>query len=422
MSNHYIDRRKRLMEQIQSGIVLMDSSGVAPDPILYDRNLHYLTGYEGSDAFLLLAPAGVRVEFLETRGGPELFRGRAVREILFIHGRSQREKFMDGEGLTLDQIRETSGVDRVYDLSEMDAILARALMDADTLWLNTPGTPSVTAPLTAYQTYVNRLRERFYWVQFKNVATIVHQMRFVKDHIEVECLRQAFAVQTEIYEQIMRTLKPGTNESLGQAIFDYEVNRRGFPVSSMVKEKYRASITVASGPNAAVPHYMDNQRTIQDGDLVLIDSGISVNGYFADITRTFPANGRFSPRQRELYAIVLEAESAAIDTMKPGSTLLQAHQAVYEVFSRYGLAEYSYGNCGHPVGLSIHDPHGRFSDDREQPFEPGVVLVIEPFLMLPHEQMGIRIEDGVLITANGHEILPGPTREIADVEALCRRE
>ena len=92
---------------------------------------------------------------------------------------------------------------------------------------------------------------------------------------------------------------------------------------------------------------------------------------------------------------------------------------MYDVFKRYGVAQYSYGNCGHPVGLSIHDPHGRYNDDREQPFKPGVVLVIEPFLMLPEEGMGIRIEDGVLITETGHEILAGPPREIDEIEELC---
>jgi Xaa-Pro aminopeptidase len=120
--------------------------------------------------------------------------------------------------------------------------------------------------------------------------------------------------------------------------------------------------------------------------------------------------------------MVLEAENAAIATMRPGSTMREAHQAVYDVFKKYGVEQYSYGNCGHPVGLNIHDPNGRYADDRDQPFVPGVVIVIEPFLMLPDEGIGIRIEDGVLITETGHEILSGPPREIEEVEALCRRK
>ena len=421
-TEYYKTRRERLMEQIAGGVALIDASGVAPDPNLHDRNLFYLTGYPGKEAYLLLVPEGVRVEHLETRGGPELMRGHLVRDILFVEERGEREAFMDGAGLSQSDIQTISGVDRVYDLSAMDAIVSRALMDAGILWLNAPGAPPLSASLSPYLTYINRLRERFHWVQFQNIASSIHQMRFVKDDYEVQYLREAFQIQTRIFERIMQTLKPGDNEALGQALFDYEVIRRGENISSMGVENYVASIIVGSGPNALIPHYMDNNREIQDGDLVLIDSGIMVNGYSADITRTFPANGRFTSRQRELYAIVLEAEYAAIETMKPGSTLWDAHQAVYDVFKRHNLAEYGYGNCAHPVGLSIHDPHARFHQDREQPFEPGVVLVIEPFLILPDEGIGIRIEDGVLITQDGHEVLAGPPREIDAVEALCARD
>ncbi|HML21160.1 MAG TPA: aminopeptidase P N-terminal domain-containing protein [Aggregatilinea sp.] len=418
----YIARRRALLDRIGSGLILIDSSGLSPDPSLYDRNLRYLTGLADRNAYLLLAPQGIMVERLETRTGPELMRGRRVHEILFVAEPGAREAFMDGVSVSLDAIREQTGVDRVYDLGQLEPMLAVVLMDQDTLWLNSPYAPRLNEPLTSYLSLIERIRQRFYWVQLKNIASQIHQMRFVKDALEVECLRRAFEIHTEVFESIMRALKPGTTEALGQAIFDYEVCVRGEPVTSMGSEHYASSVIVGSGPNAAIPHYMANQRVIQDGDLVLIDSGVSYNGYSSDITRTFPANGRFTPRQRALYAVVLEALYAAIDTMKPGSTMLEAHQAVYDTLKRYDLAQYSYGNCGHPVGLSIHDPNGRYADDREQPFEPGVVVVIEPFILLPDEGIGIRIEDGVLITDSGHEILAGPAREIDAVEALCRRD
>ncbi|MBZ0298181.1 MAG: Xaa-Pro peptidase family protein [Anaerolineae bacterium] len=284
-----------------------------------------------------------------------------------------------------------------------------------------PPHPELDAPLTDHLELIQRLRQRFYWVTLKNIASTIHQMRFVKDDYEIASLREAFAVQTPIFEKIMQALKPGTNERLGQAIFDYEVRIRPDHVAhGMGDDHYAASIIVGAGRNSAIPHYMNNNQGIQDGDLVLIDAGIAVNGYRSDITRTFPANGRFTPRQRELYAIVLEAQQSALATMKPGSTMLAAHQAVYEVFKQYDVARYSYGNCGHPVGLNIHDANGRYPDDREQPFEPGVVVVIEPFLTIPDEGMGIRIEDGVLITETGCELLSGPPREIDAVEALCQ--
>jgi len=419
--NRYKERRRRLMEQIGSGLVLMDASGTAPDPVLADRNLHYLTGYAGRNAYLLVAPRGVYVEQLETLGGPELNRGRVVHEILFIHERTKREIFMDGASPTFDEIREMSGVDRVYDYSLLDFVLPRMLIDNELLWVNVPGGQPLDKQLSPYLTYIQTIRQRNPWLQVKNIAYLVHQMRFVKDAVEIAALREAFALQTQVFEEIMRTLKPGVNESVGEAIMDHAVGMCGARYGKLDDEDYEASVIVGSGANSAIPHYMANSRTIEDGDLVLIDSGISVDGYYADITRTFPANGRFTPRQRELYAIVLEAEKAAIETMVPGSNLLRANQAVYDVFKKYGVAEHGYGNNGHPVGLSIHDPYGQKVDDREAIFEPGCVLVIEPFLMFPGE-MGIRIEDGLLITETGNELLSAPPKEIDDVEALCSGE
>jgi Xaa-Pro aminopeptidase len=222
-----------------------------------------------------------------------------------------------------------------------------------------------------------------------------------------------------VFEKIMRALKPGVNESLGAAMWDYETAIRGSEVSGKSLDLSPASIIVAAGKNAATAHYIANNQEIQDGDLVLIDAGLVYDGYASDITRTFPANGRFTPRQRQLYAIVLEAQKEAIATMKPGSTQMVAHQAVYEHFKKHNLERYGFGVYGHAVGLNIHDANGATRMDRDHPFEPGVVIVIEPFLSIPEEGIGIRIEDGVLITETGHELLAGPPRETDEVERLC---
>jgi len=423
LTERYRSRRQRLMEQI-GGAALIGASGLSPDKMLWDKNLRYLTGLTDKNALLLLVPDGVMVETQETLSGPELGKGRRVHEILFLAEPHEEDAFMEGGGPAFEEVRQAAGVDRVFAMSELDDVLERALLNTDTLWLNTPHVPKLGEPLTHDLLFVNRIRERFYWLSFKNIATAIHQMRYVKDDYEIACLRRAFEIQTAIFEKIMQALKPGENESLGQAIFDYEVKIRAADNVShgMGDDLYAASIIVGAGRNTALPHYLANNQPIQDGDLVLIDSGVAVDGYSSDITRTFPANGRFTPRQRELYSVVLEAEYAAIETMKPGSTIITAHQAVHNVFKRYGLDGYSFGNCGHPVGLNIHDATMRYPDDREQPFEPGVVVVIEPFLMLPHENKGIRIEDGVLITEDGHEVLAGPPKEVEAVEELCRRD
>lgn len=417
----YRARRRKLVEKTGGGVILVGSPGAAPDKNLLDKNLLYLTGIDDRNAYLLIVPNGVAVEHSQTRSTPELMQGRIVHEILFVQERSERDAFMDGAAPTFEALREATGVDRVFSIGKLNESIQRALMKNDTLWFNTGTTPELDKPLMADLLLINSIRERFWWVTLKNVAVPIHLLRFVKDEYEIASLREAFEIQTAIYERIMRSVKPGCSEALGQAIYDYELTMRPEHVGHELGAAPHASLIVASSVNAAIPHYRDNSRIVQDGDLVLIDGGVTVNGYSADITRTFPANGKFTPRQREVYAMVLEAEKAAIATIKPGSTILQAHQAAYEVFLKYDMAQYSYGNCGHPVGLNIHDANGRWYDDRDQPFEPGVVVVIEPFLMLHHEGMGVRIEDGVLVTENGHEVLAGPPREIEDVEALCQQ-
>ena len=416
----YTLRRHRLMAQIEQGLALIGSPGVTTDPLLWDKNLFYLTGQSSRDALLLLAPRGVRVDGWETRTGQHVGRGEVVREILFVAEPTDFVRAFDGEGPSLEAIRQAAGVERVYGLSRLNDILADALMSEEVLWVNLPARPDVSGSASVHTAWLNRLRDHFVWLRFRNIAAMIHAMRRVKDAYEIECLRRAFQIHAGVFAKLMVALKPGVNEALGAALWDYETGIGGSDISGRSLDLGPANIIVAAGKNAAIAHYSANNADIHDGDLVLIDSGLVCNGYASDITRTFPANGRFDPRQRQLYEIVLEAQKRAIATMKPGSTQMIAHQAVYEHFKRHNLERYGFGVCGHAVGLNIHDANGATRMDRDQPFEPGVIVVIEPFLALPEEGIGIRIEDGVLITETGHELLAGPPREADEVEALCR--
>ncbi len=410
----YGRRRQQLMQAMQEGLALIQSSGRAPDPLLDDKNLLYLSGVDSKKAVLLLAPQGVTVDRWQTMHGPEVGRGRQAQEILFVEVRGERERLMDGDGATLQEIRERSGVADVRPLGELNEILKAALMNEKMLWLNTPSNPGLTGPLPEEYVRAQQLTERYYWLQARNIAPLIHELRWVKDEPEIANLRCAFEIHSEITVRLMQALKPGANEALGQAMFEYELTMRGAGVTQAL-DAYDASIIVASGANAAIGHYMANNREIRDGDLVLLDTGVAYNGYASDITSTFPANGRFTARQKELYAIVLQAQKKAIAAMWPGATQRDADKAIYDVFEAHGLAQHSYGTAGHPVGLNIHDPLS--APDR--PFEPGVVVVIEPWLSMPEEGLGMRIESGVLITEDGPVVLPEPPKEIEEVEAVC---
>lgn len=413
----YAQRRQELAAVMGEGVAIINAHGVSPDPLLEDKNLQYLTGLTSKKAILVLAPHEIAIDHWSTLHGPEVGRGHEVSEVLFVDQRDEREAYLDGAGSSFDDIRARSGVDAVYSLDKLDPFISRALMKEQIVWLNAPANPGLgDAPPANEPPIYRRLRERFYWLDLRNIAPLIHDMRWVKDAYEIDCLRCAFALHAEIYKKLMRTLKPGVNEAVGHALFEHEVRLQGDEYAFGL-DRYEASIIVASGANTAVGHYMANNREIQDGDLVLIDSGVICNGYSSDISSTFPANGRFSPRQRELYEIVLGAQKKAIATMRPGATQLDAHKAVYDHLDAHGLAQYNYGTCGHPVGLNIHDANG----EQDKPLEAGVVLVIEPFLVMPEEGIGIRIESGVLITADGHELLPDAPKEIEEIEALCAR-
>src|SRR5262249_4319702 len=152
----------------------------------WDKNLAYLTGVTDRKAYLLIVPDGVAVEFAATRSTPELMAGHKVREILFMEPRSEQDTFMESEGGTFASILGASGVDRVFDLAELNGTLQRALMATDMLWFNTPSTPQIGKPLPPELIFANEIRERFYWVTLRNIATTIHELRWVKDDYEVE--------------------------------------------------------------------------------------------------------------------------------------------------------------------------------------------------------------------------------------------
>lgn len=416
LSAAYRRRRERLAASMDEGIAILQSSGPAPDQLLYDKNMLYLTGVDSKKAVLILAPQGITIDRWETLREPEVGRGRQVTEVLFVEERSAREKLIDGADQPLEEISRASGVADVRSLDKLNEVLSRALMKEQVLWLNTPANPGLDGPLPEEYGRARRLQERYYWLRQKNVAPLIHDMRWVKEPSEIDNLRRAFTIHSEIYIQLMQALKPGTNEALGQAMFEYEVTVRGADVA-LCLDDYEASIIVAAGANAATGHYMANNQEICDGDLVLLDAGVAYRGYSSDITSTFPANGRFTARQKDLYAVVLEAQKKAIAAMWPGATQRDAHKAVYDVFAAHDLAQYGYGTAGHPVGLNIHDT----VSDQDRPLEPGVVLVIEPWLSMPDEGIGIRIESGVLITEDGPEVLPEPPKEIEALEEVCQQ-
>jgi len=220
----------------------------------------------------------------------------------------------------------------------------------------------------------------------------LRDMRAVKDALEVQSVRRAVDVTLAAFRDALAEMRPGSSEALVDGVLLLGVRRRGaLPAYPFV---------VATGANATIPHYFRNSAALADGDLLLIDAGGAVDRYAADVTRTFPVSGRFSPRQREVYEAVLEAQLAGIAAVKPGATLKEVDAAARGVLKAKGLAAYFIHGTSHHVGLDVHDPG-------VAKLAPGMVITVEPGVYIGEEGLGIRIEDTVLVTGDGAEVLSG---------------
>ena len=239
----------------------------------------------------------------------------------------------------------------------------------------------------------------------RDATPLVHGMRRIKDSSEIADIRRSLAVTRDAFDAGLAVLGPGVLER------DVEVE---------IARRYRSAggahafdPIVGSGPNACLLHYHENSRAIESGELVLIDSGAMFAGYAADITRTVPASGTFSARQRELYEIVLAAQEAAIQACAPGATLGDVHAAAWAVIDGAGHGDAFPHGTSHHLGRDTHDV-----GDRYAPLAPGCVITVEPGIDRPDEGVGIRIEDDVRVTENGREVLSDTFPKAADeVEA-----
>jgi len=273
----------------------------------------------------------------------------------------------------------------------------------------------------------------------RDPADILHEMRLRKEPGELDHMRRAIAIACEAHREAMRATEPGMAEFEVEALVDFTFRRRG-----AVGPAYPS--IVASGPNATILHYVDNDRVLGDDELLLIDAGAEHAGYCADVTRTFPVGRRYSDAQRALYEAVLAAQRAAIDAIRPGATLEAAHQAAVRVLADALVAEhllegsaddivekglykrFYMHRTSHWLGRDVHDAGNYAVAGAPRRLEPGMVVTVEPGLYVPADAedvpaavrgIGIRIEDDVLVTEGGNEVLSAAApKQVAEIESL----
>ena len=255
---------------------------------------------------------------------------------------------------------------------------------------------------------VRKVAERIPGVKIDEQTEIIAKMRSVKSKNEIAMIQRAIDITATGYIAMFKGVKPGINEFAVQELLEhgYRTNGSRGPAYGSI---------CGSGINSTVLHYQTNDQTVAKGDLICIDSGASFGGYGADITRTVPANGKFSKRQREIYEIVLKAELDAIKAVKSGATFAKVDKAARDIINKAGFGDYYIHGIGHHLGLETHDI------TPDAPLKQGAVITIEPGIYIPKEKIGVRIEDNVLVTKDGCKNLSSQIpKAIAAVEKAMK--
>ncbi len=416
----YKERRRKLLERVGEGMVVLwgagDDRGYGDvGTFRQSSTFFYLTGVELPNAVLVLRQGeGGDLLFLPPRN-PNVERWTGPK---FGPGEETAAELGFGDVLSTDpseivldaRRRPVPGFEsRLHGwLSEAGAVL----------WTELPPVSS-GAVLPPTHRLLAKLRDRLPTFAVKDVDEHMTALRSIKDAGEIDLMRQAIAITIEGQRRAAKALKPGVGEGVIDGVV-YAAFREGGA------EGLAFPSIVGSGYNATTLHYDQNVGTCDDGELVVIDIGARYGYYCGDLTRTYPANGRFTDRQREVYDLVLEAHDRAAEAMKPGVTVFDLRKIVYQVFEESSvrnsesepLGQYFIHGLGHPLGLDAHDPGAD-----ETPLEAGMVITNEPGIYLPEEELGVRIENDFLITEDGAEDLSAALpRNADDIEALMRGE
>jgi Xaa-Pro aminopeptidase len=426
--SRYAERRRRLAERMGEGIALIPT---APERIRnrdsdylyrFDSYFYYLTGFPEPEAVLVVVA------------------GKEPRSILFCRERNPERELWDGLRHGPEGAKQQFGLEETHSIAALDEELPKLLADRPALFYAAGADAGWDARVLAWLNRVRALGRTGIAApdEIRDVRAILDEMRVIKDDAELSVMRRAAGISAGAHERAMRVARPGKWEYEIEAELLYEFRRRGaqFPAYWPI---------VASGTNACILHYRENNARLADGDLLLIDAGCELDGYAADITRTFPVGGRFAAAQREIYELVLAAQAAAIAAVAPGRRWNEPHEAAVKTLAQgfvdLGLCEGSVEQVletedykrfymhrtGHWLGLDVHDAGDYKRRGEWRALEPGMTLTVEPGCYIrPADNVprtfwniGVRIEDDVLVTASGCEVLTAAAPKAAsEIEAL----
>ena len=417
--NVFAERRAKLVAAINAPVVLFGYTGheeANPSYVfMQEENFYYLTGHNEEGAALLLVP-----DSAEQKGwnGP--------REILYLPARDLAEEKWNGPRLGPDDpgIQEKTGFARVENFSKLHDTLAALAKNSPEIYTELPGPHDEGYPHAA--NWSKWVKDAAPQSSVKDVSSAVGTLRAIKSPGELALIQKAIDPSVDAHLEAMKMMRPG--------LYEHQVAARMVEIHAYAGCETEAyAPIVGTGIDSTVLHYNKLDREIEDGDIVLLDVGGQFSGYASDITRTIPANGKFTSRQREIYEIVLGAQNAAMEALKPGMTLggsasTSLQKIAMDYIDSHGkdkeghsLGRYYIHGLSHHVGLDVHDPSGP-----SRPLEPGMVITIEPGIYIPEENLGVRIEDDVLVTPTGYKVLtarlPRSPNEIEKIMADGKAE
>ncbi|MBZ9575392.1 Xaa-Pro aminopeptidase [Modicisalibacter sp. MOD 31.J] len=431
--DEYRARRRALMDALPAGSAVMlpaaslvTRSNDSDYPFRQNSDFHYLTGFPEPDALLLLLP------------------GREAGEsVLFCPDKDPLLEAWTGIRIGAEAAVARYGVDQAFANAERDGRLSELLDGRQALYLPLDDAAAVASAEGIRLMLKARARQGARPPEaFADVAPLIHEQRLIKSEAELALMRHAARISAQAHVRAMRVARPGLHEYQLQAELEHEFRWQGGSGPAY-------GTIVGGGANACVLHYVENAARLEADTLVLIDAGAEFDGYAGDITRTFPVSGRFSEAQRALYDVVLTAQERAVAAVRPGVTLSEIHQGVVrdlthglielgllagEVEARIDDASYKrfyLHSTSHWLGLDVHDVGGYRHDGTPRQLVPGMVLTVEPGLYIPDDDdipadlrgTGIRIEDDVAVTVEGHEVLTAAVPKRADeIEALMAKE
>ena len=416
----YAERRAKLASQVDAPIILWGFTGreeASQDYVFaQEENFYYLTGHNEEGAGLILLPSAQG-----NHAAPADASLNGQREILFLPPENPDKEKWNGVRMSPSEpgIEARTGFASVRPFPEMRAVVENLATLHPTFYTILP----YSKELGGYpheKAVVDWLQLAAPQAKLKDVRGQIAAMRPIKSPGEIAFLKRAIDLSLDAQLEAMKMMRPG--------LYEYQVAAKMVEVHAMGgSEREGYAPIVGAGPNSTALHYDKLSRRIENGDMVVLDVGAQYSGYSADITRTIPASGRFTARQREIYEIVLGAQNAALAALKPGAHFSCKGKKdglmniAYDYINSHGkdrdrkpLGQYFIHGLGHNIGLNVHDP-----GDYCSPLQPGMVVTIEPGIYIPEENLGVRIEDDVLVTDSGYKLLSERLpREPGEIERI----